>query len=138
MISCMSYQCSSVNRCLSISCSVSGHRPGCWGCRGMFYSLCSHRFQVTTLTTRVFTGRSTFPPPLPSSFLPKAGFLCSCKHSNSSMLFKIVFFFFFNILCTGPSGCEWCGLAGGAGLGLTCRWGHQGSPGASMEPLEQR
>lgn len=35
-------------------------------------------------------GRSTFPPPLPSSFLPsflpKAGFLCASKHSNSSLL----------------------------------------------------
>ena len=112
MISCMSHQCSSVNRCLSISCSVSGHRPGCWGCRGMFYSLCSHRFQVTTLTTRVFTGRSTFPPPLPSSFLPKAGFLCSCKHSNSSMLFKIVFFFFLTYCVLDPqavNGVVWQG-----------------------------
>lgn len=31
-------------------------------------------------------GKSTFPPPLSSSFLSKAGFLCASKHSNSSLL----------------------------------------------------
>ena len=137
MISCMSHQCSSVNRCLSISCSVSEHHPGCWGCRGMFYSLCSHRFQVTTLTTRVFTMGG--PPsllsfPLPS--FPKQDFCVPVSIPIQVCFSKL--WVFFNTLCTGPSGCEWCGLVGGVGLGLTWRWGHQGSPGASMEPMEQR
>ena len=49
-----------------------------------------------------------------------------------------MFGFFFNTLWAGPSGCEWCGLAGGVGPGLTRRWDHLGSPGASEESTEQR
>lgn len=124
---------------------MSGHRPGCWGCRGMVYSLSwvAHRFQVTTLTTRVFTvggPPSLLPSPLPSFLLsfPKQDFCVPVSIPIQVCFKKCLFVFFLNTLWAGPSGCEWCGLAGGVGPGLTRRWDHLGSPGASVESTEQR
>lgn len=81
---------------------MSGHRPGCWGCRGMVYSLSwvAHRFQVTTLTTRVFTvggPPSLLPSPLPSFLLsfPKQDFCVPVSIPIQVCFKKCLFVFFF-------------------------------------------